>query len=45
MTYVGMYENTTKWIELGPWIQLRTLLPTADFVTNLFICTDRYIIY
>ena len=27
-TYVRMYENPSKWIKLGPWIQLCNTLPT-----------------
>ena len=35
-TYVGMYLITTKWIELGLWLKLRTLIP------KYFLCEISY---
>ena len=29
-----MYVIPTKWIELGPWLQLHTLLPTTIFLNE-----------
>ena len=36
MTYVVMYAIPTKWLELGPWLQLCTLLPSNSW----YVCAQ-----